>query len=226
MNLSDQPVQELVELVRLHKLSPWDVDISKLISIYRAKLKQTNEVDLRVPSRVVHSSATLLKIKSEIAVRGESEVTSEEIEEMLNIELPELGELTIEFFAPQRITLEDLLGSLREVLATIPETKEKKPVKREELKVDIQRDIDAMLLRWMEDLLLKIKKMVNEGKTPTFFSLLSEKSRVEFVRVFLTLIFLSSDGKIRLEQSEPFTDIKIELLDGGKDGDTGGSSGS
>lgn len=226
MNLSDQPVQELVELVRLHKLSPWDVDISKLIMIYRTKLKQLKDVDLRIPGRVVHSSATLLKIKSEIAVRGGSEVTNEEIEEMLNIELPELGELTVEFFAPHRITLEDLLGSLRQVLATMPEITEKKPPKKEELKVDIHRDVDAMFLKWMEDLLLKIKNIVSDGKVPTFLSLLSEKSPTEFVRVFLILIFLCSDGKIKLEQPEPFADIKIELLDGEKNGNARGSGGA
>jgi len=222
MDPSDQPVQELVELVRSHKLSPWDVDISKLLLIYKTKLERAEDLDLRVPGRVIHSSATLLKIKSEIAVRGESKVTSEEIEEMLDIELPQLGEMTIEFFAPERISLSDLLASLREALASIPERKEeKKPIRKEELKIDFERDIDAMFPKWMEEILSRIKKMVGEGRTPTFFSLLTERSPTEFIRIFLTLLFLCSSGKIRMEQPEPLSDIKIELVEAGGDGSKG-----
>jgi len=215
MNLSDQPVQELVELVRSHKLSAWDVDIAKLIAIYREKLRQNGEVDLRIPSRVMHSSATLLRLKSEIAIRGESNVTDEEVEEMLNMELPEVGDLTIEFFSPHGITLQELLSHLREALAAIPERKEKRRPEKGRLAVDVQRDIDAMFSKWMEEILSKIVRMVREGRVPTFFSLLSERSRVEIVRVFITLIFLFSDGKVRLEQQEPFSDIRIELTGGG-----------
>jgi len=227
LNLSDQPVQELLELVRSHKLSPWDVDISKLILIYKEKMKRSVDVDLRVPSRVMHSSATLLKLKSEIAVRGESKVTEEEMEEMLRIDLlPDMGELTLELAVPDKITLQELLSHLREALASIPERREREKPAREKLVVDVQRDIDAMFTKWMEEVLARIGRMIQEGKTPTFFSLLSGRSRTEFVRVFITLIFLYSDGKVRLEQPEPFSDIRIELLGGREDGNKGGPDGS
>lgn len=123
--LTDQPINILLELVQKHKLDPWDVDIEKLVAIYRRKIDRAKSLDLRVPGRAVLSASVLLRMKSSCAVNGNGKKSLEkEEEELPDIPLPEFGDLAMPQFMPRKIELGDLLGALKEALAEVPEKKE------------------------------------------------------------------------------------------------------
>ncbi|MCS7131628.1 MAG: segregation/condensation protein A, partial [Hadesarchaea archaeon] len=127
----DQPFQILLELVQAHKLDPWDVDIEKLTDVFLRRMRELHELDIRVSARALLSASILLRIKSDRMLNGDGhgQVVEEEIEEVLDIDLPELGPVLMIQRAPHMITLADLLSGLREALREVPAGA--KPARRE-----------------------------------------------------------------------------------------------
>ena len=166
MAVNEQPISELVELVRNHKIDPWEVDVGKIVKVYAEKLLIDKNLDIRTPVRVFHSAATLLRIKSAYALngRGDGSQIPEELEELLEMELPDLGELTIEYFVPRKLTLDDLLGALREAISEPPKKKEVPEKRTERMKLDVSRDIDVKLEEMLDALLKRIKEICQHGQ--------------------------------------------------------------
>jgi chromatin segregation and condensation protein Rec8/ScpA/Scc1 (kleisin family) len=208
MEVSEQPIHELVELVRNHRLNPWDIDVGKLVTLYARKLRDGETFDIRIPARVLHLAATLLRMKSAYALNGQGDgAGAEDLEELLELEIPDRGELTIEYFVPRKLTLDDLLGALREAISELPRKRVRPTKKLGRVKLDVRQDVDVKLEELMQELFLRIKKAFEEGGSPSLFSLTREQTREELVLTFMLLIFLCSEGKIMLEQTQPFGDI-------------------
>lgn len=222
MRLTDRPIHELVGLVRDHKLDPWDVDLKKLTSVYSEKIRMMRELDIRLPGRVLLSAALLLRMKCAYALDGDGRKGFEEdLEELMDVELPDLGEITLVQFTPRKITLEDLLGVLKDALARIPEKREKPS--RKLGKMDWRgEDLDALFRSHMLRLHERIKALLNSGLKVTLMNLVEERTRARVALVFFLLLFLSSEGKVRLEQPEPFGDISVYLTEGESNGDPRG----
>ncbi len=224
MEVNEQPIMELVELVRNHKVDPWEIDIRKIVDIYGEKLLVEPITDIRTPARVLHSAATLLRIKSEHALNGNGSkgLVSEELEELLDLDIPNLGELTIEYFVPRKLTLEDLLGALREVIKEMPKRKEKIPKRLDKLRIDVAKDPDVRLEQMMEALLEKIRAIKREGKSVSLFSLVKERKRGAVVLTFYLLLSLYAERKVILEQPEMFGDIVVKTPEENTHGNEGG----
>jgi chromatin segregation and condensation protein Rec8/ScpA/Scc1 (kleisin family) len=209
--LSDQPIHVLLELVQKHKLDPWDIDIGKLSAIYLKKIGEAKELDLRVPGRAVLSASVLLRIKSNCALNGNGKKGLEAAEEeRLDIELPDFGELAIPQFAARKIELTDLLGALKEALAEIPEKKvssEQKMVGR----IWSPDDFEQQMEREMPRLLDRIRALAAAKGTVTLLDLLEQPTRDSIVLTFFVVVFLCAEGKVRLEQPEPFGPILVSL---------------
>ncbi len=209
MEVADRPIHELVDLVRGHKIDAWDVDIEKLTSVYLEKIRRMKELDIRVPGRVLLSAALLLRMKTESATNGNGKEKLEaELEELLEMEMPDLGEVTLMQFVPRKITVLDLLGALKDALNEMPEAKEKIAKKIE--KIIWKSEGLESLFRELEDALLKrIIDLANSGKTVSLFGLVKNRTRSEFSMTFITLLFLCNEKKIALEQPEEFGDILV-----------------
>jgi chromatin segregation and condensation protein Rec8/ScpA/Scc1 (kleisin family) len=222
LDVSEQPIHELVELVRNHRLDPWDIDVGKLVTLYARKLREGETFDIRIPARVLHLAATLLRMKSAHALNGYGDGTStEDLEELLELEIPDRGELTIEYFVPRKLTLDDLLGALREAISELPRKRVRPTKKLSRMRLDVRHDVDVKLEEIMRELFLRIEKMFGKGESPSLFSLIRRRTREELVLIFMLLIFLCSEGKIRLEQTQPFGDIfasPAEVKFGGSEG--------
>jgi segregation and condensation protein A len=222
MPLTDRPIHELVGLVRDNKLDPWDVDIEKLTSMYLEKIRLMKEFDIRIPARVLLSAALLLQMKSAYALNGDGRrELEEELEELLDMDIPDIGEITLVQFVPRKITLEDLLSALKDALLEIPEKRER-PGKRFEKVVWRGEDLDAMFREYMSRLHERIKALINSGLKVTLMNLVEERTKARVTLTFLLLLFLCSEGKVRLEQPEPFGDIFVRLSEGKPDGNSRG----
>ncbi|MEM3421676.1 MAG: ScpA family protein [Candidatus Hadarchaeum sp.] len=208
---TDQPIQTLLELVQQHKLDPWDIDIEKLTYLYIQRVREIVEIDLRASGRVLLASSVLLRIKSDHVLNGHAKKTDgEEIEEMLDLDLPDLGQINIIQSTPRKITLEDLLGALKEALSEVPE---KKPVisKKIEKLTHTVDEYEINILKHMAILHKRILELMESGKSLTFSELIEEKTRIAIARMLLLLLYLCAEGKITLEQPEMFGEIYISI---------------
>jgi chromatin segregation and condensation protein Rec8/ScpA/Scc1 (kleisin family) len=209
--LTDQPINILLELVQKHKLDPWDVDIAKLVAIYRHKIDRAKSLDLRVPGRAVLSASVLLRMKSSCAVNGNGKKSLEkEEEELPDIALPDLGELMVPQFMPRKIELGDLLGALKEALAEVPEKKEP-PMLKVGTKFWRPDEFEQLLEKESPRILFRIQELLAAKGTVTFVDLFEQPTRESMILTFFVIIFLCAEGKVRLEQPELFGPILVSL---------------
>lgn len=213
--LTDQPMNILLELVQKHKLDPWDVDIEKMVAIYRRKISKEKALDLRVPGRTVLSASVLLRMKSSCAVNGNGKKSIEkEEEEVPDIPLPDFGELTMPQFMPRKIEIGDLLGALKEALAEVPEKKEPQMLKVAG-RVWRPDEFEQLMEKESPRVLARIQEILAARGKVTFMDLLEQPTRGCMVLTFFVLIFLCADGKVRLEQPELFGPIFVSLPEEG-----------
>lgn len=218
--LTDQPIQTLLELVQQHRLDPWDVDLEKLTHVYLKKIQEMTEPDLRASGRALLSASVLLRIKSSYTRNGNGngQAAEEGLEDLLEVDFPDLGEITLVQNTPRKITLADLIGALQEALAEMP-AKRIIPSKKMEKIVKILSEYETNIDKYMEELYKRIFNLVKAGERVTLFTLIEERTRLAVARTLLLLLFLCSEGKVILEQPDMFGDIIVKLPEGGiKDG--------
>ncbi|GAI58362.1 unnamed protein product, partial [marine sediment metagenome] len=111
--IADQPFQILLGLVQEHKLDPWDVDIEKIAGVYMQRVREMREFDIRISGRTLLSASVLLRMKSDFVFNGHKKPDAEEeLKEMFDLDLPELGQITIIQRSPRKITLLDSFTDL------------------------------------------------------------------------------------------------------------------
>ena len=208
----DQPIQTLVELVRQHRLDPWDVDLQRLTSLYIQLVGEMKEPDIRASGRVLLSAAILLRIKSSFSGNGNGgqEVAEDDLLEVMNVDFPDIGEVTLIQNTPRKLTLEDLLGALQEALSEIPQKKLPRSRRMERI-VQLLNEYEVNIEKHIEELYGRISQIISSGGKPTLLSLAGERSRQAVAWTFLLLLFLSASGRIRLSQPEPFGEITVSL---------------
>ncbi|MDI6642866.1 MAG: segregation/condensation protein A [Candidatus Hodarchaeaceae archaeon] len=210
--LTDQPIQTLLELVQQHKLDPWDIDIEKLTHVYLERVLVKKEPDLRTSGRALLSASVLLRIKSDYVLNGnvKEQKAEEELDDLLDLDFPDLGQITIVQHTPRKITLIDLLGALQEALAEIPAKKLPKRKKMGKL-IQFLSEYDVNIERHLNELYKRITTLAASGARITLFTLAEERTRLAVARTLLLLLFLYVDGKVVLEQPELFSDILVSL---------------
>ncbi len=210
----------IIDTIRKEKMNPWDIDILKLADGCLSRIKDMQVFDYRIPAKVVLSAAILLRMKSDtLTLKTNKELMQEYTEDYYKSaeEKPEL-QIDKEFpmlepsliRAPKRkVTVVDLLSALRKVLkeeeikTTRRNIRRKRAIKIELPEVDITKKVSAFFS--------KIKTLISGRAFLTFFGILPEKTREQIVENFMPMLYLSNEGKIRLEQEDYKDDIKIYL---------------
>ena len=209
----DQPFQILLGLVQEHKLDPWDVDIEKLADVFIKRVREMEELDLRVSGRTVLSASVLLRMKSDYVLNGNgsNKVTEEELQDVLDLGLPELGPVMLIQHSPRKITLSDLLGALQEALQDEPSVKH--PTRRGLEKImRVLSEYDINIEKYLEKMYRRITELAENGDSVTFSELLPEKTRAAVARTLLLLLLLCGQRKVDLSQDEPFGEIFVSLV--------------
>jgi len=212
--IADQPFQILLGLVQEHKLDPWDVDIEKIAGVYMQRVREMREFDLRVSGRTLLSASVLLRMKSDFVFNGKKKPDAEEeLKEMFDLDLPELGQITIIQRSPRKITLLDLMGALQDALKDTPT---RKLVRRRKLEKIMQTlsEYHINIERYLEELYQRVKSLSASGQETSLSALVLERTRLAVARTLLLLLFLEIQGKIVLRQPEPFGEIFASLLAG------------
>jgi segregation and condensation protein A len=211
--VSDQPFQILLELVQAHKLDPWDVDIEKLTGVFVQRVQNAQEPDLRLSGRTLLSASILLRMKSDYVMNsnGNGEKVEEELDENLDLTLPEIGPIMMIQRSARKITLVDLMGALGDALKDV--LVHSHPTKKGLEKVmRLLSEYHINVEKYLENLHKRIAEMTAGGRTITLMELVTERTRIGVARTLLLVLFLTVQGKVAINQEEPFGDIFVSLL--------------
>jgi len=211
--VSDQPFQILLELVQAHKLDPWDVDIEKLTDVFAQRVQKMHDPDLRLSGRTLLSASILLRMKSDYVVNsnGRGQEVEEELDEALDLTLPEIGPIMMIQRGARKITLVDLMGALQDAMKEVP-VHARPSRKGMEKVMRLLSEYHINVEKYLEKLHSRIAELAAEGRAVTLMELVTERTRIGVARTLLLVLFLCMQGKITIRQNEPFGEIFISLL--------------
>ncbi len=219
--------QEIIyDLINTEELNPWDINIIVLTDRYLDKIKEIEETDFFVSSKVLLAAALLLRIKSEILLNkyiksideilfGKKE-QKKYIPERIELE-GEIPELILRSPIPRfkKVTLKELMESLNKAITT-----ENRRIKKEIINKNALREISFSIPKRKFNVKDKIKEIYdnlfnhlkeNKNKKKVSFTELIGKNKEERIISFLPLLHLENQKKIWLEQENHFDEIHIWL---------------
>lgn len=206
-------------IVGLEKLNPWDVDLVKLTDGFIRFIRSSEELDFRIPAKVVFVASLLLRLKADYLSIFEEKV--EEVEEMLTEPKPfaELGidpnlvqlGYPVKRVPKRQVTLDELIQALRKALAVHERKTERVRIARRQLnQVVVEEDITLRtekILKDLDELIQKLKKNKIE-----FSRLVEEWKREKIVDRLIPLLHLEQNQKVVCEQEDHFKEIFIEKV--------------
>jgi len=218
--------QEIIyDLINTEQLNPWDIDIIILADKYLNKIKEIEEADFFVSSKVLLAASLLLRIKSEILLNryiksideilfGKKELTKQKLERIeLDDEIPELIPISpMPRF--KKVTLKELMESLNKAIIT-----ENRRIKKEIISKNTLRESSFSLPKRKFSIKDKITeiyrnltdwfKQKKENKI-TYTEFINNNKEEKLIS-FLPLLYLEDQKKIWLDQKKPFDEIDIWL---------------
>jgi len=219
--------QEIIyDLINTEELDPWNVNIVVLTDGYLDKIKELEEADFFVSSKVLLAASLLLRIKSEILLNkyiksideilfGKKEEKSHKLERIeLDEEIPELiPRSPIPRF--KKVTLKELITALDKAIHT-----ENRRIKKEIINRNALRESGISLPKRKFSIKSKIKDLYTklvlyfddnkQHKKITFTEFIGE-DREERIISFGPLLHLDNQKKVWLHQPKHFEEIDIWL---------------
>jgi segregation and condensation protein A len=203
------PYAVLFDLLHLHRVKPWDVNLASLLSDLLREMKGQGYIDFTVSGTALLSSAILLRMKSELVLKME-EPPRPPIERPTDYVPPPIAfPLRYEYTTT---SLDEVLKGLLEVLKAerlLPtgiQLASRTPEVFEQID-DFMVSIEENMRKFYARLLVEAKKRARLS----FLRLVGKGDMLEAVRMFLMLLFLAVEGKVGLAQAEEFGDIAIEV---------------
>ncbi|MAG11073.1 hypothetical protein CMI44_02065 [Candidatus Pacearchaeota archaeon] len=216
----------IYDLINTEQLDPWDVNITILSDRYVMKMKEYEEADFFVSSKVLLAAALLLRIKSEILlnkyIKNIDEILFGKTEKKkIVLERIELEE-EIPALIPRspiprykKVTLNELMASLNKAINT-----ENRRIKKEILNKNALRETDIAFPKRKFGIKDKIKEIYetlfkhfkeNEASKKIALTHFVNNDKNEKIITFFPLLHLENSKKIWLEQEEHFGEIYIWL---------------
>jgi segregation and condensation protein A len=203
------PYMILFDLLRLHRIKPWDVNIAYLLNAFLVEMKKQGFIDFSASGTALLSSSMIHRMKSELVLKME-EPPKPPIARP-NEEIPPPLPFPIRFEYTST-SIEQVLSVLEEVL------------KRESAALAERKGLlsPPEILEQMDEFLANIEKNIRifyanllrraaQSPTLSFLHLTKGSSLLDAVRAFVMLLFLVMENKVNLTQTEDRSDIIISL---------------
>lgn len=203
------PYVILFDLLRLHRIKPWDVNITYLLNTFLAEMKKQGFIDFSASGTALLSSSMIHRMKSELVLKME-EPPKPPIARP-NEEVPPPLPFPIRFEYTST-SIEQVLTMLEEVL------------KRESFALAERKRLlsPPEILEQMDEFLANIEKNIEifyatllrkatSSSTLSFIQLAKEWTYLDAVRAFIMLLFLVMQNRVTLSQKEEQGDITIGL---------------
>lgn len=202
----------LMELIQSHQMDPWDVDIVVVADNYLLRLRELQQLDLRVPANVILASSILLRFKAD-ALRLQEEYSSEEPEEaqahsLIEEEIPPLI-FRSNLPRARRVTLDELVSALDDVMKKGKRTPQ---LKVAPLPFDIQLPKETM-----HDAIVqtyqKAWQLKDAENIVLFSDIMGQARNAETVVLhLLPLLHLVQERRMLIWQDEVFGEIFIRVF--------------
>ena len=205
------PWKVLFDLVRLHKVRPWNVDLSHLLTSLLREMGGRGFIDFSASGIALLSSAIIYRMKSEqiLELQEPPKPPPEKVVAVLPppIQLPYRFEYT-------STTIDNLVGALDELFKdkTFMESQPEPPSIAPE--PFVLRDLDDFMIDIegkIEDMYGTILVLTEKNEVIRFSALVQGIKRRGAIRTFLLVLFLASNGRIQLWQKEEFGEMYIRL---------------
>ncbi len=212
----------IYDLINTEQLDPWDIDLALLSTKFLERVRELEEANLFVSSKVLFAASLLLRIKSEILLNhyipsldsilfGEKE-DKKYIQERIELEgeVPELVQRTpLPRF--RRVTLQELMTALGKAVVTENRRIERVVLaKQQEFETAISLPKRTINIKdKINQVYSKLKDIfsLREDKI-TFTELVKSEDKVEH---FVPLLHLDFQHKVLLEQEKHLEEIWIWL---------------
>jgi len=209
-------------IVNVQNLDPWNVDLVKLTDGFLKFIRGTEELDFRIPAKIVFVAAILLRLKADyLSIFEEKE---DEIDDMLREQKPfeELGidPKLIQLGYPMKripkrqITLDELMLALKKALVVDKKKTERRQLWQEKLQTAVAVEEEDITVR-IEKLMNNIDELMgklNKDKLE-FKEIVKEWKRDKIVSNLIPLLHLEQNQKITTEQLEFFKDLWISKVE-------------
>jgi chromatin segregation and condensation protein Rec8/ScpA/Scc1 (kleisin family) len=208
------PWNILFEISKLEKLTPWNVNIAYLLNSFLSEMERMGKVDFRASGVALDSSALIYLMKSKLLLT---------LQEPPAQPKPPGDCVPPPLFLPLRheltsTTIQHLLEVLDDVLKGEKLTHIDRVVQQPVLPAfsDILPQFDAFLQE-IEAQIDKLYELLCEKVKGTgiieFSRLSKDASRMEAIQMFILLLFLAQDGKVKLWQNEETEELYIAVGD-------------
>ena len=207
------PYAVLFDLLHLHRVKPWDVNLASLLSELLSEMKGRGFIDFSVSGTALLSSAILLRMKSELVLKME-EPPKPPVERPTDYVPPPLAfPLRYEYTTT---SLDEVLKGLLDVLKA--ERLLPTGVPLASRTPEVFEQIDDFMVSIEENMKAFYERLLREARGKariSFLRLVGKGDVLDAVRIFLMLLFLAVEGKVGLVQLHEFGDIQIEVRDSG-----------
>ncbi len=215
----------IYDLINTEQLDPWDIDLVLLANKYLERIKEMEEANLFISSKVLLAAALFLRIKSEILLDkylpsldailfGEKEEKKYKQERLeLDEEIPELIPRTpLPRF--RKVTLQELMIALGKAVKT-----ENRRIQRvissrqQEIETAISLPKRTINIKdKIKEIYSKVKEIFSEKKNKIAFSeIVHTHNNGDKIGAFVPLLHLDYQHKILLEQEKHLDEIWVWL---------------
>ncbi len=203
------PYLILFDLLRLHRVKPWDVDIANLLNTFMAEMKKNGYIDFSASGTALLSSSVVHRMKSELVLKMEEPPKPPTPRPDVEVPPPLPFPLRFEYTST---SVAEILRTLQEALESEKAMLAKKPFVLSPPSVFEQFDeFLANIEENIENFYAKLIKLSIRGLPLSFRDLIKGQTLLEAVRVFIMLLFLANEKKILLAQDEQASDLYVRL---------------
>ncbi|MFH1307678.1 MAG: segregation/condensation protein A [archaeon] len=217
----------IYDLINSEQLDPWDVDIVLLSNKYLVKIRELEEANFFLSSKVLLAASLLLRLKSEFLLnkhlkgiddilfgKKEGDVKEKEKYEFDSDEVPDLYPRTpLPRF--RKVSLQELMQALNTAITT-----ENRRIRKEISRKHQLREAEIVFPRTRVNIKDRIRKIYariqtsfKKKKDRISYSELIGDSKEEKVASFLPVLHLDHQRKVFLEQEGHFGEIWIWLFE-------------
>ncbi len=222
----------IYELIASEQLDPWNIDIGILCRSYFERIRELEEGNFHISSKILLAAALLLRIKSDILLHRylreiDNVLFKREDEVKRIIERIEIDDDEIPILSPKtplprfkKVTLQELIDALDVAIKTegrrINKEIQKKQAERLAY-IDIPKfkriNIKDRIRHFYAKVLASLKSPKFQAMLKIPYSHFTGNSKEEKIACFLPMLYLSNHGKVWLEQEKHFSEIYLYLYE-------------
>ncbi|MFH1327584.1 MAG: hypothetical protein ABIH76_01830 [Candidatus Bathyarchaeota archaeon] len=214
------PWQVLFDLIRIHKIRPWDVNVTHVLSSFLNKMKEKGYVDFAVSGTALLSACIVLRLQSELIMKLQEPPKPPVVKPTEHIPPP----IQLPFrYEHTSTTLDHLIEVLEDAMQSeaIERPQKLSPIMPPPPEFFREYDNFFMEIESKIDEFYEKLKRSSMGKMVAFSKITEDLDRQETIRTFLLLLFLTAEKRIRLLQEEEFGEIYVTFT---LEPDTNGSN--